>query len=201
MNRLKVMKAGSAGQAYPGMKGLRVVIGLLACSLLSACLGIPERAEAVDDFSLPSYLGSWYEIARLDHGFERGLSHVTAQYSMREDGGVSVLNKGFNKTSGQWKEADGKAYFIGDENVGRLKVSFFGPFYGAYNIIALAPDYQYAMIVGPDTGYFWILSRTPELDSKILQGLLDQARSLGVAVDELIYPEQDDRPKEDGHAA
>jgi len=176
---------------------LRTLAGLVACGLLAACLGMPERAEPVKDFSLPSYLGTWYEIARLDHSFERGLSNVKAQYGMREDGGVSVVNSGYDSKKKEWKRSEGKAYFIGDEDVGRLKVSFFGPFYGSYNIIALdQPGYLYSMIVGPDTGYFWILSRTPEMDPEVLQILLAQAKSLGVAVDKLIYPDHDRQPGE-----
>lgn len=174
---------------------LHVLAGLAACALLAGCLGMPERAQAVTNFSLESYLGTWYEIARLDHSFERGLSHVQAQYSLREDGGVEVVNSGYNSRSGKWEQAEGKAYFIGEPDIGRLKVSFFGPFYGSYNIIALdQPGYSYSMIIGPDTDYFWILSRTPELEPDVLKKLLAQAESLGVPVGKLIYPEHDNRP-------
>ncbi|MBT8137596.1 MAG: lipocalin family protein [Gammaproteobacteria bacterium] len=163
--------------------------GLLACLLLlSGCLGMPENAAAVRDFDLQRYLGTWYEIARLDHRFERGLTGIQADYSLRDDGGVRVLNSGYDIASGERKTAEGKAYFIGDPNVGRLKVSFFGPFYGAYNIIELDPDYRYAMIIGPDTDYLWILAREPQLDPAILQRLIDKAAALGAATDELIFP-------------
>lgn len=158
--------------------------------MISGCLGIPENASAVKNFELERYLGTWYEIARLDHRFERGLSRVQAQYSLREDGGIRVVNRGFDVRKGQWSEAEGKAYFLGDSDIGRLKVSFFGPFYGAYNIVDLdQDDYRYAMVTGPTTGYLWILAREPHLEPAILDQLVSEAKSLGFAVDELIFPE------------
>jgi apolipoprotein D and lipocalin family protein len=166
----------------------------LCAALLTGCLGVPDRAVVVQDFALERYLGTWYEIARLDHSFERGLSHVQADYSMREDGGVRVINKGYNGKKAAWDSSEGKAYFVGESNVGQLKVSFFGPFYGAYNIIELDPNYQYALVVGPDTDYLWILSRTPELGKDVLQRLLAKASALGFATDQLIYPEQGQLP-------
>lgn len=159
--------------------------------LLSGCLGIPDNATAVRDFELQKYLGTWYEIARLDHRFERGLTGIQADYSLRDDGGVRVLNSGFDIETGERRTAEGKAYFIGEPDVGRLKVSFFGPFYGAYNIIELDPDYRYAMIVGPDTDYLWILAREPRLDPAILQRLINTASALGIDTDKLIFPNHD----------
>jgi apolipoprotein D and lipocalin family protein len=172
-----------------------VLAATLFSLLLTGCLGVPERAVVVQNFSLERYLGTWYEIARLDHSFERGLSHVQAEYSMREDGGVRVVNKGYNGKKAAWKSSEGKAYFVEEPNIGMLKVSFFGPFYGAYNIIELDPNYQYALVVGPDTDYLWILSRTPELGEDILQRLLAKASALGFATDQLIYPEQGEMPR------
>lgn len=168
---------------------------ILLTLLLAGCLGVPDRAVVVQDFSLERYLGTWYEIARLDHPFERGLSHVQAEYSMREDGGVRVINKGYKDQESAWDSAEGKAYFVEQPNIGKLKVSFFGPFYGAYNIIELDPNYQYALVVGPDTDYLWILSRTPELGQEVLQRLLAKASVLGFATDQLIYPEQGEMPR------
>ncbi len=164
-------------------------LSLLLLMLVPGCTGLPPGVKPVTGFELNRYLGKWYEIARLDHSFERGLTGVTAEYSLRNDGGVSVLNSGFNAETGQRQSAEGKAYFVESPDVGRLKVSFFGPFYGAYNIIALdKANYSYAMIAGPDRDYLWILSRTPTLDRKTLQALIDQARSLGFATQNLIYP-------------
>ena len=105
--------------------------------LMSACVNIPENVSPVTGFDIDRYLGTWYEIARLDHSFERGLESVTADYSYRDDGGIKVVNRGFDPAKNKWKETIGKAYFIDDSSIGRLKVSFWGPFYGAYNIIDL----------------------------------------------------------------
>ena len=131
------------------MKKLTVLIFIFQ---LTGCLGMPEGIRPVTGFELNNYLGKWYEIARLDHSFEKGLSHVTAEYSYREDGGARVLNRGFSKKNNEWKEAIGKAYFIKDSKEGYLKVSFFGPFYGSYVIFELDKEnYEYAFISGPNT--------------------------------------------------
>ncbi len=160
----------------------------LLLSLLSGCTGMPDGVEAVEGFELQRYLGKWYEIARLDHSFERGLIAVTAEYSLRADGGVRVLNSGYDPGSDERVTAEGKAYFIDNPKLGRLKVSFFGPFYASYNIIALDHrNYAYAMVTGPDFDYLWILARTPQLDSRVLENLLTRAKLLGFATDELIF--------------
>ena len=165
-----------------------VAIALLSLVFQSGCTGVPEGTQVVTDFELDRYLGSWYEIARLDHRFERGMSNVTANYSMRDDGGVKVTNRGYEVAKGEWNDATGKAYFVGDTDVGQLKVSFFGPFYGGYNIIELDENnYQYALVAGPDRSYLWILARSPELDRDILSALVDQAKQLNFPTDELIY--------------
>jgi apolipoprotein D and lipocalin family protein len=163
--------------------------------LLAGCTGIPDGIEPVDDFELERYLGTWYEIARLDHSFERGLSNITASYSLREDGGVAVLNRGYRDEKGEWDEAEGKAYFIGDPGVGRLKVSFFGPFYGAYNVFELGDDYEYAMVAGPDRSYLWILAREPRLPPVMLDELLSKAEAAGYDTSELIIVEHDRTPE------
>ena len=136
---------------------------LVAAALSAGCTGIPEGTQAVRDFELAPYLGRWYEIARLDHSFERGLDCVTATYGRREDGGVKVINRGVNLREGEPDVAEGKAYFVEGENVGRFKVSFFGPFYGGYNILELDADYRHALVAGPSRDYLWILSRTPTM--------------------------------------
>lgn len=159
---------------------------------LVGCLGVPKGARPVQDFQLESYLGKWYEIARLDHSFERGLSDVTAEYSLRDDGGVRVINRGFKSESNKWKDAEGKAYFVEDTSTGKLKVSFFGPFYGAYNVIALDQEaHQWSLVVGPDTDYLWILSRTPKLNQVIVDQLLSEAKSLGFSTEKLIFVNQE----------
>lgn len=152
---------------------------------------MPKGINAIDAFEIKRYLGNWYEIARLDNHFERGLDHISATYSLREDGGVNVENQGRSIENGEWRKAVGKAYFIEDKSIGRLKVSFFGPFYSAYNIIALdKQQYSYAMIAGSSKNSLWILSRTPKLPPRILQSLIAQAKVLGFATDELILGSQ-----------
>jgi apolipoprotein D and lipocalin family protein len=170
-------------------KNLSVVtLVLLTSALQSACMGVPDGVDVVDDFELDRYLGTWYEIARLDHSFERGMSDITATYSLRDDGGVAVVNRGYKVAKGEWNDTEGKAYFVGETDVGRLKVSFFGPFYGSYNIIELdKKNYEYAMVAGPDTDYLWILARSPDIDQDLLANLVENARRLNFPVDEIIY--------------
>ncbi|MDJ0778729.1 MAG: lipocalin family protein [Gammaproteobacteria bacterium] len=175
------------------MHKLKTLLAAASLALLAACTGIPDGVKAVDDFELEQYLGTWYEVARLDHRFERGLSNVTANYSLRDDGGVAVVNRGYRGDTGEWDEANGKAYFVDAPNVGRLKVSFFGPFYGGYNVVAVDPA-RYSLVVGPDRSYLWILSRTPSLEDAVLTELVARAERLGFATDELIYVEHD-RPE------
>ena len=159
--------------------------------LLTACTTAPDGVTPVNGFELQRYLGTWHEVARLDHRFERGLSRVTATYSLRDDGGVHVVNRGFNENTGEWEEAIGKAYFTGESDVGQLKVSFFGPFYGGYNVVELdKTDYGYSLVAGPSRDYLWILSRTPEPDPVVLDRLVGRAAELGFATDELIFVDQ-----------
>ena len=174
--------------------GFKPLVAVLAV-FLAACTGTPDGVTVVSGFDLNRYLGTWYEIARLDHPFERGLSNITANYSLRDDGGVRVVNRGYNVEEQQWDEAEGKAYFVGDEDVGHLKVSFFGPFYGGYNVIELDKDgYEYSMVAGPDRSYLWILSRSPDLDNAVLDSLVTKAGELGFPIDELIFVDHDSPP-------
>lgn len=159
---------------------------VVSMALLTGCTGIPDGTQPITGFELERYLGQWYEIARLDHSFERGLDCVTATYSLRDDDGVRVINRGYHLQEQEWDEAEGRAYFIDDDSVGRLKVSFFGPFYGGYNILELADDYQWALVVGPNRDYLWILSRTPKMDSVTETHLRQRAAELDFPTDELI---------------
>lgn len=155
--------------------------GLLTLLIVQlGCTSVPDNVEPVTEFELPRYLGQWHEVARLDHSFEKDLVKVTANYSMREDGGVKVINRGVNIRTGENKEAEGKAYFIGDETVGRLKVSFFGPFYGGYNIAKLADDYSMALIIGPNLDYAWVLSRTETPDANQCLSFYQAAEKIGI---------------------
>lgn len=156
--------------------------------LLGGCVGIPDGVQPVEDFRLDRYLGTWYEIARLDHSFERGLSRVTAEYSLREDGGVRVVNRGYSEKEREWKEAEGRASFVDRVDQGHLKVSFFGPFYGSYIVFELDRDsYQYALVSGPDKSYFWILARKPEMDKELKERLVANAAARGFDMSGLIF--------------
>ena len=174
---------------------IHLALGLLAsAAMLAGCTGLPEGVRPVGEFDLERYLGKWHEIARLDHSFERGLSRVTAEYSLREDGGVRVVNRGFDREAGAWDEAVGKAYFVEDEDTGYLKVSFFGPFYGSYVVFELDPDYRHAFISGPNRDYLWLLARTPTVDEAVLERFRARATELGFDLSELILVEQDEAP-------
>ena len=166
--------------------------------VLAACnKPMPPAAQAsvVSSFDPRQYMGTWYEIARLDNRFEKGLEQVTANYSLNDDGTIKVINRGFNPDKNEWKAVKGKAKLVDVANsdgtrTGRLKVSFFGPFYGAYNIIALdKPYYNYAMVSGGQE-YLWILSRTPQLTYPIKQELVSRAKHLGYATEKLIFVKQ-----------
>lgn len=171
------------------MKWPRVTKAVLLL-FLGGCVSLPEGIVPVKEFDLERYLGTWYEIARLDHSFERGLSHVTAEYSRREDGGVKVVNRGYSAARGG-EEAVGRAYFVNSSKVGQLKVSFFGPFYGGYNIFALDhEDYQWALVCGPSRDYLWILGRTPKLAPELVSSLVKKAEKQGFLTNELIWVEQ-----------
>jgi apolipoprotein D and lipocalin family protein len=173
------------------MATIRITFWACCASLLASCAGAPAGVEPVSGFELQRYLGTWYEIARLDHRFERGLERITATYELREDGGLKVMNSGYAVDGGERREAIGKAYFTGAPDVGQLKVSFFGPFYGGYNIISLdRQDYSWAMVCGPSTSYLWILAREPQLPPEVLERLVATARDLGFDTSQLIFTPQ-----------
>lgn len=156
--------------------------------MLAACTEVPQGITPVGNFQLERYLGKWYEIARLDHSFERGLSDVSAQYRRNPDGSVEVINRGYSADKEAWKEAVGKAQFIGEPTLGSLKVSFFGPFYGGYHIAALDDrDYRWALVVGPSRDYLWILARERNLPTDVREQLLAKAQQLGFDSKRLIW--------------
>lgn len=162
---------------------------LAALGVLSACSTTPpDGMSAVAPFDIQRYVGKWYEIARLDHSFERGLSDVSATYRLQDDGSVEVLNRGFDSARGEWRQAIGRAVFTGEPTRASLKVSFFGPFYGGYHVVALdQQNYRWAMVVGPDRDYLWILARDKQLPVGIRENLLRQAGELGFDVQKLIW--------------
>ncbi len=165
----------------------RLIFIAVAISLLASCQSMPEGAEAVTDFQKEKYLGSWYEIARLDHRFERNLSDVTAEYTLKENGTIKVVNRGYDTEEDSWKQAEGKAKFREDETIGKLKVSFFGPFYSGYNIIALDENYQYALVAGKDLDYLWLLSRKTTMPESVKAEYLARAEDIGYDTEELIW--------------
>ncbi len=168
----------------------RAALLLLSVAALGACTSVPDGVTPVSPFELDRYLGRWYEIARLDHSFERGLSDVTADYRLQADGSVEVVNRGYDGKKAEWREAVGRAVFLGERDVGSLKVSFFGPFYGGYHIADLdQPGYRWALVTGPDRDYLWILARTPELPAEVRERLVSKASALGFDTSKLIWVE------------
>jgi apolipoprotein D and lipocalin family protein len=171
-------------------------ISIVLVLFLTGCVGIPENVNPVDNFRLEKYLGKWYEIARLDHSFERGLTRVTADYSLRDDGGVRVLNRGYSEKEKIWKEAEGKAYFVQRPDQGYLKVSFLGPFYGSYIVFELDHEnYQYSLVSGPDKSYLWILARDPAMRDDLKNILITKAATLGFDTSKLIFVKDQQAPK------
>jgi len=169
----------------------KILIGLSSL-LLSGCMGMPKNVTPVEDFNLNRYLGKWYEIARLDHSFERGLNNVSATYSLREDGGVDVVNRGYSVADASWSSAEGKAYFAKGKTTGYLKVSFFGPFYSSYVIFGLdSREYQYAFVSGYKNSYLWLLSRNPTIDEEVKARFIEKARNFGFDTENLIFVEHD----------
>ncbi|KGE02773.1 lipocalin family protein [Pseudohaliea rubra] len=159
--------------------------------VLAGCTGMPDGVEPVSGFEAERYLGRWYEIARLDHSFERGLDGVNANYSFNDDGSVRVLNRGFDVEEGGWDEAEGVARFVQDSSVGHLKVSFFGPFYGSYVVFELdKADYQYAFVSGFNRSYLWLLARTPTVDEALKRRFVTSAEALGFATEDLVWVDQ-----------
>ena len=169
-----------------------VAVLVVTMAAVAGCASSPPKGlEPVSGFEADRYLGTWYEIARLDHRFERGLSKVTATYSRRPDGRIQVVNRGYDERRGRWSEARAVARFTGPADVGSLSVTFFWPFAGAYHVIALDREgYDYAMVTSSSRSYLWILAREPHLDEAVLDELLGQARQWGFATDKLIFVEQ-----------
>lgn len=164
---------------------------LIALMTLAGCTGKPENIKPVERFQADRYLGTWYEIARIDHRFEKGLSQVTAQYSLRDDGGIKVVNRGYSAKDGKWKESVGKAYFVDGKDKGYLKVSFFGPFYGSYIVFGLEEtNYRYALVSGPDTSYFWLLSRSKDMDPVLRERLIAEAVAKGFKREDILLVDQ-----------
>jgi apolipoprotein D and lipocalin family protein len=166
-----------------------LLLSIAAGALLAGCAstGTPPGITSVTPFDLQRYAGRWYEIARLDHRFERGMTDVSAVYQALPDGSIRVQNRGFDPAKGAWREAIGKAWFTGSPNTASLKVSFFGPFYGGYHVAALDPDYRWALVVGPDRSYCWILARDKQLAPAQREAIVARAQALGIDTSALIW--------------
>lgn len=159
--------------------------------IFAGCSGYPKTVAPVSGFTLERYLGTWYEIARLDHRFERGLERVQTTYTLNQDGSIRVLNRGYSTAEQRWQEAEGRARPAGEPDVGYLKVSFFGPFYSSYVIFELDPEYNYAYVSGYNTDYLWLLARSPSVAPSVLEDFRDRAARLGYPVEELILVSHD----------
>ena len=163
-----------------------LTLSLVACS----STGVPQGIEPINDFELERYLGTWFEVARLENEFERGLDSVTATYSLKNNGQVHVLNRGWKTSQSEWVAAVGRAKFVKASNVGHLAVSFFGPFFGSYVIFELDDDYEYAWVSGKDRSTLWYLSRSPEVDAESLARFRERAKELGFSQDNIIDVDQ-----------
>lgn len=165
------------------------VAGLLIFK--SCSVGIPAGTVPVQNFDSKKYFGKWYEIARIDFRFEKNLNNVTAEYSPKVNGHIKVDNKGFDYTKNEWKQSVGEARFVGKDNIGRMKVSFFKPIWSGYNIIDLDEDYKYALVAGNSLDNLWILSREKTIPENIKQRFLKKAKDIGYNTESLIWVEHD----------
>ena len=169
---------------------LAITILTIALVSMASCESAPEKAVPVAGFDVFSYLGKWYEIARLDFKHEKDMSNVTAEYYLNDDGSIKVVNRGYDYVDGEWKESVGKAKFTGDPTIAALKVSFFGPFYSGYNVVAIDDNYQTALVVGKDTNYMWILSRTTSIPDDVKLEYLALASNIGFDTNKLVWVDQ-----------
>jgi apolipoprotein D and lipocalin family protein len=176
-------------------KYIKIALGsviLLSPFIFQACksVKVPAGVKVVDNFDIKSYAGKWYEIARFDFKHEKDMDQVTAEYTLNEDGSVNVLNRGFDTVKSEWKESEGKAKFIGDENKGALKVSFFGPFYSGYNVVAMDPAYENVLVFGENTDYIWMLSRNKTMPESVKEKFMKIAKDAGYDLNRLVWTKQ-----------
>ena len=172
-------------------KLLQAVAIVASLGFLSSCSSIPKGVTAYKPFEKERYLGKWYEIARIDFKYEKDLNNTTAEYSINSDGTIKVNNQGYNTKTNEWQQAIGKAKFIGSDTIAMLKVSFFGPFYSGYNVLAIDDEYKYALIAGESTKYLWILSREVNIPEEIKNKYLKIAKEIGYNTDDLVWVEHD----------
>jgi apolipoprotein D and lipocalin family protein len=176
--------------------GIKLTVSILVAVtvtlvIMNSCVSIPKNVSAVKSFRVEKYLGKWYEIARMDFRFERNLGNVTAQYSLNDDGSIRVCNTGYDINTNERKQAIGKAKFRGDNEMAMLKVSFFGPFYSGYNVIAIDDDYKYALVAGKSLRYLWLLSREAYMPDDVRNSYLKIATDLGFDTKALLWTKQE----------
>lgn len=169
---------------------MRKIFASISALFLAACNELPPLVVPVSGFDANRYLGKWYEVARIDNSFERGLDHTTAEYSMRADGGIRVVNQGYKLATKEWKSVEGRAYFVKDASVAHLRVSFFRPFYGAYAVFTLDSNYQYAFVSGGNLKYLWLLSRSPVINDSLRARFMKEASARGFATDQVLWVNQ-----------
>ncbi len=170
----------------------RILFAIFMMTLIASCSNSEQTIEAVQNFDVNRYMGKWYEIARLDFRFERNLINTTADYTLSDNGTVRVENRGFDTLKNEWSLAIGKAKLVGKKQEAMLKVSFFGPFYSPYTVIAIDPQYKTALVAGKNLKYLWILSRTTTIDETTKQGFLKVAEDYGYVTKNLIWVKQDE---------
>ena len=149
---------------------------------------LPRGATVVEPFDLDRYLGTWHEIARLPNKVENNLKALTEKYSIREDGMVGVISKAFDTQKQRWVKAIGKAKMAAKQNMGQLKVSYFGPFYFSYNVLDIDEHYRYALVSGNDKDLLWILSRETSIPHVIKDRFLNHAKGIGFDTAKLEWP-------------
>ncbi|QTD46070.1 lipocalin family protein [Ottowia testudinis] len=164
--------------------------GGLALYRLAQQLGVPDGVTPVQPFQLSRYLGRWYEIARIDHVYERGLTDTSADYRLLPGGGVQVTNRGFHPRARRWREVRASARPVQDGDVAHLQVSFIWPVRASYIVFALDGDYQHALVSGPTHDYLWLLARTPQIRATARANMLDAARAAGFDVGRLMWVDQ-----------
>ena len=170
---------------------LFTALSMVASAGLAGCaVSVPAHIQPISGFDAAKYAGTWYEIARIEQWFEKDLIQTSAQYTLQSNGSLQVINRGFHPEQQEWKESVGTARFLGDSRVAALKVSFFGPFYGGYNVVSLDADYQVALVVGHSTDYFWLLSRKQHLPQAEIYQLLQKAQAMGVDLNKVLLVKQ-----------
>ncbi len=164
-----------------------MLLTIISGGLFMCCKTMPKQMSPVSGFDPNRFLGEWYEIARYDFMFEKNMSKVRAAYFMNGNGTIKIVNSGYDFVAQKYKTKTGTAKFVGPQSEGRLKVTFFWPFYSGYNVVALDQNYQYALIAGDNLNLMWILSRTPTIPDDIKNNYLDIARQMGYNTSKLIW--------------